>query len=171
MMSFKSTLFAAAAAVSVALPAFAEGIMVNDPYARVSAKMSSSGAAFMVIENHTGQADHLVSARSDISEKVELHTHKEDSNGVMRMLHVEEGFELPEGGVIEMKRGGHHVMFLGLKEPLQDGDTVHVTLTFEKAGDVAVDIPVDLNRKPMHGKMGGMNHGNMNQGGMKKMSN
>jgi copper(I)-binding protein len=163
MMSFKSTLFAAAAAVSVALPAFAEGIMVNDPYARVSAMMSTSGAAFMVIENHTGQADHLVSASSDISKKVELHTHKEDSNGVMRMIHVEEGFELPKDGTIEMKRGGHHVMFLGLNEPLKDGDTVHVILQFEKAGEVAVDIPVDLNRKPMQGMM--------NHGDMKKMSN
>ncbi|WP_420569435.1 copper chaperone PCu(A)C [Thalassovita sp.] len=162
-MSFKSTLFAAAAAVSVALPAFAEGIMVNDPYARVSAMMSTSGAAFMVIENHTGQADHLVSASSDISKKVELHTHKEDSNGVMRMIHVEEGFELPKDGTIEMKRGGHHVMFLGLNEPLKDGDTVHVILQFEKAGEVAVDIPVDLNRKPMQGMM--------NHGDMKKMSN
>lgn len=162
-MSFKTTLFAAAAAITVALPAFAEGIMVNDPYARVSAKMSSSGAAFMIIENHTGQADHLVGVASDVAEKVELHTHKEDTNGVMRMLHVEEGFALPAGGKIEMKRGGHHVMFLGLKAPLQDGDMVHVTLQFEKAGTVEVDVPVDLNRKPMPGTM---THGNMN-----KMSN
>lgn len=171
-MSFKTTLLAAAAAVSVALPAFAEGIMVQDPYARVSAKMSSSGAAFMVIENHTGQEDHLVSAASDISEKVELHTHKEDANGVMRMIHVEEGFVLPKDGKIMMARGGHHVMFLGLKEPLKDGDMVHVTLEFEKAGAVEVDVPVDLTRKPMHGKMhhGEMNHGKMKHGEM-KMSN
>jgi copper(I)-binding protein len=179
-MSFKTTLFAAAAAVAVAMPAFAEGIMVKDPYARVSAMMSSSGAAFMIIENHSGQADHLVGAASDIAEKVELHTHKEDSNGVMRMLHVEEGFMLPESGTIEMKRGGHHVMFLGLKEPLKDGDIVHVTLQFEKAGAVEIDVPVDLNRKPMHGKMGHgkMEHGKMDHGNMghmkhgeKKMSN
>ena len=94
---------------------------------------------------------------------MQLHTHKEDSNGVMRMIHVEEGFELPKDGTIEMKRGGHHVMFLGLNEPLKDGDTVHVILQFEKAGEVAVDIPVDLNRKPMQGMM--------NHGDMKKMSN
>jgi copper(I)-binding protein len=162
MMSFKSTLFAAAAAVAVAMPAFAEGIMVNDPYARVSAKMSKSGAAFMVIENHSDQADHLVGASSDIAERVELHTHKEDDNGVMRMVHIEEGFMLPAGGSIEMKRGGHHVMFLGLKQPMVDGDTVQVTLQFEKAGDVLVDVPVDLKRKPAHGShMGhGQNHGN-----------
>ena len=163
-MSFKTTLFAAAAAIAVALPAFADGIMIKDPYARVSAKMSSSGAAFMSIMNHSGQEDHLVGAASDIADKVELHTHKEDSNGVMRMMHVEEGFMLPKDGMIEMKRGGHHVMFLGLKQPLKDGDIVHVTLQFEKAGNVEIDVPVDLNRKPMHGNM---NHGNM---GHKNMS-
>jgi len=172
-MSMKITLLAAAAAVSFALPAFAEGIMVQDPYARVSAKMSSSGAAFMVIENHTGQDDHLVDASSDVAEKVELHTHKEDANGVMRMIHVEEGFDLPKDGMIKMGRGGHHVMFLGLKNPLADGDTVHVTLHFEKAGDVEVDVPVDLQRKPDHAMMnhGNMDHGNMGNGKMKKMSN
>ena len=169
-MSFKTTLFAAAAAIAVALPAFADGIMIKDPYARVSAKMSSSGAAFMSIMNHSGQEDHLVGAASDIADKVELHTHKEDSNGVMRMMHVEEGFMLPKDGMIEMKRGGHHVMFLGLKQPLKDGDIVHVTLQFEKAGNVEIDVPVDLNRKPMHGNM---NHGNMGHGNMghKNMSN
>lgn len=140
--------------------------MVQDPYARVSARMSSSGAAFMVIENHSGQEDHLIGASSDVADKVELHTHKEDSNGVMRMIHVEEGFVLPKDGKIMMARGGHHVMFLGLKEPLQDGDMVHVTLEFEKAGAVEVDVPVDLKRKPAHGKM---NHGGMMQG--QKMSN
>lgn len=166
-MSMKTNFLAAVAAVSLALPAFAEGILVQDPYARVSAKMSSSGAAFMVIENHTGQDDHLVSATSDISEKVELHTHKEDANGVMRMIHVEEGFALPKDGMIKMGRGGHHVMFLGLKQPLHNGDMVHVTLEFEKAGPVEVDIPVDLDRKPDHAMTG---HGNMDHGKM-KMSN
>ncbi|WP_319825669.1 copper chaperone PCu(A)C [Thalassovita sp.] len=166
-MSFKTTLLAAAAAVSLALPAFAEGIMVQDPFARVSAKMSNSGAAFMVIQNMTGQDDRLIAAASDVAEKTELHTHIEDANGVMRMVHVEEGFELPKDGQIMMARGGHHVMFLGLKQPLANGDMVHVTLTFEKAGEIAVDIPVDLDRMPDHG--GGM--GKMNQGKMNKMTN
>lgn len=160
-MSIKSTLLAAAAAISFALPAFAEGIMVHDPFARVSAMMSNSGAAFMIIENMTGADDRLIGATSDVAEKTELHTHKEDANGVMRMMHVEEGFELPKDGKIMMVRGGHHVMFLGLNRQLADGDMVHVTLQFEKAGDVEVDIPVDLNRKPEHGMM---NHGDMKMG-------
>ncbi len=57
-----------------------------------------------------------------------------------------------------LARGGDHVMFMGLNEVLTHGDTINVTLVFEKAGEVAVEIPVDLERKPMHG-MKHMNHG------------
>jgi len=66
-----------------------------------------------------------------------------------------------------MARGGHHVMFLGLNRPLQDGDEVQLTLEFEKAGDIAVTVPVDLQRKPDHGAMG---HGTMGHGTMQKQS-
>lgn len=168
-MSFKSTLLAAAAAVSFALPAFAGDIMVDDPYARTSSKMSTSGAAFMTIMNHTGEDDRLIDAKSTVSKRVELHTHKENADGVMQMLHVSEGFELPKDGTIEMKRGGHHVMFMGITEPFKQGDMLPVTLVFEKAGEVNIEVPVDLERKPMHGMMkhGNMQgHGQMKQGQM-----
>lgn len=165
-MSIKSTVLAAVAAVSFALPAFAADIMVEDPYARASSMMSTSGAAFMMIHNHGSEDDHLTGARSDVAERVELHTHKEDANGVMRMMHVEEGFSIPAGGSIALARGGHHVMFLGLKGEMKQDDMITVTLEFEKAGDVVVEVPVDLNRKPMHGQMkhGQMKHGEMKQG-------
>lgn len=152
-MSFKLRIAAAAAALAFALPAFADGIMVDDPYARASSAKSTSGAAFMVIHNQTGADDRLIDAKSDIAKKVELHTHLEDSNGVMKMVHVEEGFALPKDGMLAMKRGGAHVMFMGLNAPLKQGDKLAVTLVFEKAGEVEVEVPVDLERKPMHGKM------------------
>jgi copper(I)-binding protein len=160
-MSSTKTFLAAIAAASFALPAFAADIVVKDPYARVSTMMSQSGAAFMIIEN-TGQTDdHLVGVRSDIAAKTELHTHREDDMGVMRMIHVEEGFALPAGGTIEMVRGGHHVMFLGLEQSLEHGDTVEITLEFREAGEVGVTVPVDLERKLMHGMghTGGAGHG------------
>ena len=160
-MSFKLRIAAAAAAIALATPLFADGIKVDDPYARVSTMKSTSGAAFMMIHNETGEADHLVGVKSDIARRVELHTHIEDANGVMKMTHVEEGFELPADGMIEMKRGGKHVMFMGLNSPLEHGDTVNVTLIFEKAGEVAVEVPVDLERKPMQG---GAGHSSMKQG-------
>ena len=155
---FKSAAAVAALMSSLMLPglALAEGgITVSDPYARASTMMSSSGAAFMVIENHTGADDLLVSAASDIAERVELHTHVADANGVMQMIEVPEGFVIPAGGSHALQRGADHVMFLGLTRPLAQGDIIPVTLTFETAGEVVVEVPVDLERKPMHGQMQG----------------
>lgn len=160
-MSFKSTIIAASAAAFLALPAFAAGIEVHDAYARSASEMAVTGGAFMVIQNQGGEADRLIGASSDAAEKVELHTHKEDANGVMRMIHVEEGFDLPADGEIVMERGGHHVMFMGLKQPMKQGDMIDLILTFEKAGDVVVQVPVDLERQPQAGAHGSMNHGTM----------
>ncbi|ALG89222.1 MULTISPECIES: copper chaperone PCu(A)C [Actibacterium] len=155
-MSLKKSAFAALAAISFALPALADGIMIEDPYARASTMLSQSGAAFMVLKNRADSDDRLVGATSDVAERVELHTHISDAQGVMQMVEVEEGFPIPAGGSHALARGGDHVMFLGLTRPLQQGDVIQVTLSFEKAGDITVDIPVDLQRKPMHGQM---NHG------------
>lgn len=146
-MTFKTTILAAAA-VAFAWPALAD-IVVSDPYAISSTAMSASGAAFMTISNTGSEDDRLVSATSEVAKVVELHTHKEDANGVMRMIAVPEGFVIPAGGAHALARGGDHVMLMGLVAPLVQGETVAVTLTFEKAGDVVVDVPVDLARKPM----------------------
>ncbi len=159
-MSLKTVLFAATAALSFAGAAYADGakIMVQDQYARVSARMSTSGAAFMEIMNMSAEDDQLVDARSDIAKRVELHTHMETGDGVMKMVHVEEGFSIPAGGHHMLQRGGDHVMFMGLTQELKHGDVVPVTLVFKNAGEVMIDIPVDLERKPAHG--GHMKHSN-----------
>lgn len=158
-----------AAAVALALPALAapalahEGVHVTDAYARFMPG-ARSGAAFMVIENHQAEDDRLIGAASRIAETVELHTHREGADGVMQMLHVPEGFVIPANGTHALSRGGDHVMFMGLIEVPADGGTVPVTLTFEKAGEVTLDIPVDNAREDMPGH-GGMMHGAMPEGG------
>ncbi|MBW6506052.1 MAG: copper chaperone PCu(A)C [Rhodobacteraceae bacterium] len=163
-MSFLKS-FLTAAAVVFALPAYAaDTIIISDAYARVSTPTSVSGGAFFIIENTGTEADHLLSASSAISEKTELHTHIADAAGVMQMVEVPEGWAIPAGGTHALKRGADHVMFLGLKNPLKHGDVVEVTLKFAKAGDVLVQIPVDLERDaPASGAapMAGMDHGAM----------
>lgn len=129
---------------------FAGDIMVMDPYARSSTPSSVTGAAFLTLMNHSDTDDRLIAARSEAAKRVELHTHEEDSNGVMKMIHVEEGFAIPAGGTHALKRGGDHLMFMGLAQPLVQGEEIAVTLTFEQAGEVEVMIPVDLERKPDH---------------------
>ena len=58
-------------------------------------------------------------------------------NDVMRMKQVEGGLEIKPGATVELKPGGYHLMFMDLKEPLKEGQTIKGTLVFEKAGSVA----------------------------------
>lgn len=146
-MSFKSNLFAGIGAIVLATQALAGDIEVHDPYARSSSMNAASGAAFMMIHNHGTEGDRLISVASTVAKKVELHTHQEDANGVMKMVHVEEGFELPADGMIMMKRGGNHVMFMGLNEPFEQGKSIPLTLVFEKSGEMEIEVPVDLERR------------------------
>ncbi len=154
-MSLKTGFMAAMSAISLtaAGSALAGDILVMDPYARSATAHSASGAAFMGLANHGDQDDRLIAAHSEIAERVELHTHVENEQGVMQMREVEGGIVLPAGGTHMLKRGGDHVMFMGLKQALEEGDRVTVTLTFEKAGDMVVEIPVELNRVPAQGGM------------------
>ncbi|MBT3142751.1 copper chaperone PCu(A)C [Ruegeria litorea] len=155
-MSFRSILFTAVATLGLTTSAFAADVMVKDAYARSAGKNAKTGAAFMMIMNHGAENDRLINATSDVAKRVELHTHKENGDGVMQMLHVEEGFAIPAGEMHPLKRGGDHVMFMGLNQPFVQGEMIPVTLVFEKAGEVKVEIPVDLERKPAEG---GMSHG------------
>jgi copper(I)-binding protein len=69
------------------------------------------------------------------------------------MGEIEGGIPISAGEGHVLKRGGDHVMFMGLTGPLEQGSQITVTLTFEKAGDIEVQIPVDHERKPDHGAM------------------
>lgn len=140
---------AASIAALFALPALAcDGFDIHDAYARSSTPMSQSGAAFMVIHNHGDTDCHIIGASSEIAARTELHTHFEDDQGVMHMIHVEEGFPLPADVELILDRGGHHVMFMGLNQTLAQGDVIDVTFEFADGSEQAVEIPVDLERQP-----------------------
>ncbi|MFV0386593.1 copper chaperone PCu(A)C [Paracoccus sp. (in: a-proteobacteria)] len=136
------------AAITALFPvaALAQGtVAVHDAYARSS--NPQAGAAFMMIDNTGDTACQLVAASAEGVAMVELHTHKE-VDGVMQMLKVEEGFEIPAGGSHALERGGDHVMLMGLTAPLQDGDVVDLTLDFGDCGTQQLQVPVDNQRKP-----------------------
>ena len=142
----KRLTLAAAAAVLPTLALAAEPVpQVADAYAR-SANPAVAGA-FMTIHNPGTTECVLTGATSDAAEKVELHTHKEEG-GVMKMVAVEGGLAIPAGGDHALIRGGDHIMFMGLKQPVKDGDTLPVTLDFGACGTVPLSIPVDNQRQP-----------------------
>jgi len=155
-MSFKSKILAATAAVCLSLFGAAQAdkmskLMVQDAYARASTAKSTTGAVFMMVMNHSAQDDRLIGVRTDAAARAELHTHMETGDGVMKMVHVKEGLPIAAGEAHMLKRGGDHVMLMGLTQPMTHGDVITLTLIFETAGEVIVEVPVDLNRKPGHG--------------------
>ncbi len=121
----------------------AGGVRVRDAWARSTAgNPDENTAVYMVIENGGG-ADRLIAASviPAISRVVELHV-TEESGGQMSMRPVS-GWDIgPNGGMLELKPAGNHVMLIGLDRQLKAGDTLAVTLRFEKAGEVRVDVPV-----------------------------
>ena len=101
----------------------------------------------MKITNHSEQDDRLLRVYSDIAKKTELHTHLESDNGVMKMVHIDKGIEIGAMKEHALVRGGEHIMFMGLKEPFENGKIIMVTLFFEKAGEVSIEVVVDQKRK------------------------
>ncbi len=116
-------------------------MVIADPWARASAsKMMKAGAAFMMLTNNAATADRVVEAQSTIARKTELHTHLMEG-GVMKMRQVE-AIDVPAGAAVALKPGGLHVMFMGLHAPLVEGARFSLTLVFEKAGKIEIDVPV-----------------------------
>ena len=149
-MSLRS--LAAAVALGVLpVPAAAGGEIVAREAFAVISPAGQSGAAFMRLDNTGAQDDRLVGAAADIAARVELHTHLEDADGVMRMVEVEEGFALPAGGSHVLERGGDHVMFLGLTRVPEAGEAVSLTLTFESGAELVLDVPVQAMGAGGHG--------------------
>ena len=85
--------------------------------------------------------DRLVAVKSPAAGKTELHEMKMDGT-IMRMREVEKGIEIPAGGTVELKPGGFHIMFMGLKTPFAKDTRVPATLVFEKAGSINVELAV-----------------------------
>ncbi len=120
-------------------------IVIKDPWARPSPKMASSGAAYMIIENKGNEDDALIGAEGDVSDAVEIHEMVVDENNVMHMKPVEgQRLVIPAKGKVELKPGGYHIMLIGLKHQLKEGEVVHLTLKFEKSGEMQVDAPVKM---------------------------
>ena len=148
-MSFNSTCTAVlTASILMTTTAFAEGLMVKDPYARSARPNAPTGAAFMMLQNHTDQDLKLIGVRSDVAKRVELHTHIDMGDGIMQMRQIEGSIAIPAGESHMMKRGGDHVMLMGLNQSLVDGETITVIFEFENVKDMTVKIPIDSKRKP-----------------------
>lgn len=137
--------FIAAALLSLAFIATAQAetktvgdLKITDPWVR--AVKTKTSAAYVMIDNSGKLKDRLIGASSPAAEHVELHTTEMDGD-VARMKKLD-GVELPPGQHVMFKPGGMHIMLMGVKQPLEEGQTITITLQFEKAGNVELTVAV-----------------------------
>lgn len=113
-------------------------ITVKDPAAR--ATPNDVSAVYFTVTSKDG-ADRLVAAKSPVSPLVQIHETVTDGSS-MRMQEIPGGLPLPAGSEVTLKPGGFHIMLLNLKAPLKVGDVLDINLTFEKAGNITIKVPV-----------------------------
>ena len=122
----------------IALVLAATSITVEEPWTRATPPGAKVGAGYMKIKSTAG--DRLVGASSPAAARVEMHV-TEKKGDVMRMREVK-AYDIPARGGFELSPGGAHLMLVDLKAPLKEGAKVPLTLRFEKAGDVKVELQV-----------------------------
>ena len=142
-------LAAALPAAAIADDVTSGTITIDHPWVRASIGKASNTAAYMKIENAGDAADRLLAVKTDAADTVMLHESRMEM-GVMKMVHLPNGIDVPAHGSAELKPLGLHVMLMGLKEPLKVGETLPLTLVFEKAGEVPVKASVGKAAPGMH---------------------
>ncbi len=118
----------------------AGSLEITEAWTRATLPGQPAGGGFLIIENKGAEADRLLSASSPLTPMTQVHEMKMQGD-VMKMAELTDGLEIPAGAKVELKPGGFHIMFMGLKEGIKEGDVVKVKLVFEKAGEVEVEMP------------------------------
>lgn len=126
--------FAIVSLTAAGASADSSGIAVEHAWARASPKGAVTGGAYVTIVNNGSSDDRLLSVSSPAAERIQFHSETND-NGVAKMVQLLT-IDVPAGGSFAFKPGGTHMMMTGLKQPLREGESVQLFLTFEKAGVV-----------------------------------
>ena len=116
-------------------------IVVTDSWTMATPPGAAVGVGYMTISNQGAAAVRLMGGETTAAERVEVHNMSMDG-GVMTMRPVDGGLEIPTGGAVELKRGGLHLMLIGLKAPLTEGGSVPLTLVFDNGARVDATLGV-----------------------------
>jgi copper(I)-binding protein len=132
--------------LSAAVPALADefkagDVTIDNAWSRATPKGADSGVAYFAIHNNGATPDRLTGGSAEIG-AVEIHEMKSE-DGVMKMRELKDGLNVPAHATIRFTPGGYHLMFTHLTKPLNKGDSLSATLTFEHAGPVTVTFPVE----------------------------
>jgi copper(I)-binding protein len=115
-------------------------VSVTDAYVRATPPHTQNSVAFMHINNSSDEVIKLLTVSSDIAARVEIH-HHEISDGMMKMRQVDD-LDIKANDSIKLRPGGLHVMLLGLKSPLTEGENIKLKLYFNNGDEIVVETPV-----------------------------
>jgi periplasmic copper chaperone A len=118
-----------------------DGLEVGSPWARAALRATGNGGGYFTLANKGTVPDRLTGASSPAAERVELHGIKVEGSG-LRMRPLANGLALSPGTAFTLKPRGYHLLLVGLKAPLQEGTPLAVTLAFEKAGSLDIELVV-----------------------------
>jgi copper(I)-binding protein len=127
-------------------------ITIEHPWARPAA--SGNSAVYFVVRN-AGGADRLIGVSSNVAGTAGMHSTTIDAQGVARMVAVQ-AVDVQAGAEAKFAPGGLHVMLIGVTRPLEEGQEFPLTLTFEKAGAVTVEVAIE--KTASHGGGQDMQH-------------
>ena len=127
-------------AIAGATRAQADAIEVRDIFSRATIGQTTSGVVYLTIVNHASSPDRLMSASTPVAARTDLHMTVRDGD-VVRMRRLET-IDIEAGGTLAFEPGGAHVMLSGLEAPLREGDSFELTLEFEAAGPMTLEVPV-----------------------------
>jgi copper(I)-binding protein len=122
-------------------PVKAGSLVIEAPWTRATPGGAKVAAGYLKITNNGSEPDRLIGGTLSIATAVEAHE-MAMTDGVMRMRKLEGGLEIKPGQTVELKPGGYHLMFTGLREAVKQGPPIKATLNFEKAGSVNVEFKV-----------------------------
>lgn len=125
--------------MTLAQPVWAQSVTVTSPWTRATAPNAQAGAVFLTLT--AAQANTLVSATTPAASQSLVHEVTNDG-GTMRMREKAGGLPLPAGQAVTLAPGQFHVMLIGLKQPLNAGESFPLTLHFASGPDVTVTVPV-----------------------------
>jgi len=114
---------------------------IGDPWSRATPPTAPTGGGYLSIKNTGTEPDRLISVSSPAAGTVQVHEMKMEGN-VMRMREFDSPLEIKPGETVTLAPGGMHLMMMGLKAPLKQGEKVPLTLVFEKAGKIDVELAV-----------------------------
>ena len=114
-------------------------IVIEQPWSR--ATPVKVGGAYMTLRNNGNVPDKLIRIASPVAERAEIHETKVE--GGMAMMRPVDGVELKRRSSVQLKPGGLHVMLIGLRRPLKEGERITLSLTFERAGTIEIEARVE----------------------------